>query len=177
MVMAMLGAGGVPAVDGSDPLSGELSGGIDAASHLPAHALAGRAVKLLDAALYPTFTPPAVEHWRIVWTDRDGREQSRSMVKFLRGLGVSVPLSAARRIEVSYRQDRPRALAVLHQLGPVHVDSYERALADPASYAADLAAFLGPALPLDVDRAAGAVHQRNARCARGLDFELGRSAS
>jgi hypothetical protein len=174
MLMAILAAGGVPAVDGSDARSGELDGGIEAAALLSPDQLGGHAVKLLDAVLHadvPLPAPPA--GWLVLWMDRDGREQARSQVKLLRGVGIPVPSSAARDLEASYRRDRGRALQLLADLGPVWTSSYEAALADPGRFAGDLAEFLAPALTLDVDSAAARIHRRPARCAPGLAFEHG----
>jgi hypothetical protein len=170
MAMAVLAAGGVPTVAGADERSHEMP--LDLVQALPPAALEGHAVKLLDAVLHPADTPlPTLAAWRFMWLDRDPHQQARSQVKLLRGIGVRVPTSAVDAIERSYVPDRPRALAALGALGPVHVDSYERALDDPAGFAARLAEFLHPDLPFDPAATAGVVHHRRARCAPTLEFE------
>lgn len=170
MAMAVLAAAGIPTVTGADDRSHELP--LDIAHTLSRPALEGRAVKLLDASLRPDDTPlPDPAAWRFLWLDRDPHQQARSQVKLLRGTGMRIPSSAVADIERSYGPDRPRALAAYAELGPVHVDSYERALADPAEFGARLAEFLHPDLPFDQTRAAEAVHRRRGRCAPTLEFE------
>jgi hypothetical protein len=177
MVMTMLGAGGIPPVPGADSRSHELDFAL--AAELAPAVLAARAVKLLDSILYPEHAPlPSARRWMFVWLDRDPHQQARSQVKLLHGIGLRVPAIAVKKLEESYAADRPRALAALCDLGPVHVDRYERALSDPAAFAADLAAFLGPELPLDPSAAASVIHRRDARCASTLEFEqTGRAAA
>lgn len=173
MVMAMLAAGGVPPAGEVAERSFELTGGMSAAARLVPADCAGRAVKMLDAALYPQEVAwPRAASWLVIWMDRDHREQARSQVKFLRGCGVLIRSSAARDLELSYRRDRGRALRALSRLGRVHTASYERGLADPAGFAEDLSGFLSPDLSLDAQRAAAVVHRRAARCGPDLRFEM-----
>jgi hypothetical protein len=172
MVMEMLASGGVPTAPGADPLSHEHPWRQNGIGWLAAQDLDGRAVKLLDMILYPDETPlPQPESWRLVWIDRNPRQQARSHVKFLRSTGLRVPAVSVKTFEGSYAADRPRALAALSDLGPVHVDSYERALAEPAAFAVALSAFLHPALHLDAATAARVVHARSPRCVDGMEFE------
>jgi hypothetical protein len=158
MVMHMLAAGGVPIAGGLTRPPFELPDTQDAWS-LP---LAGRAVKLLDEVLFRGI-PPAPA-WRFVWLDRDPAEQARSQVKFLEALVG--PLAGPREVAVarfaaSYQRDRPKALGRLHGAGKVLTLRYEQVLADPRAGALRLRQ-VWPAL--DVDAAAGVVHERDGRC-------------
>lgn len=183
MAMAMLKAGGVPFVDGSDSDSGELPalepGCLDDVR------LEGRAVKLLDSILWFN---PGLANWRFIWLDRDPVEQAKSTAKFMAGLADIGPIDVDV-LAASYGRDRPKALGRLRALGPVLVLDYSRVLAQPKRAARQLAMFLAgdptgtgpvPAAALtgfDVRAAAAVVHRRDERCRPDLSFELSRVTS
>lgn len=118
---------------------------------------------------------PKAHDWRMIWLDRNHRQQARSFAKFVRALGLvpegtMLDLGAIRR---SYEVDREPTLALYRVMGPVLEMSYDATLEDPHFAAAQLAAFVG--LPrFDVQAAAAVVHRRSPDCAPGMDFELGR---
>lgn len=162
MTMAMLHAGGVPPIDGVNPISYE---GDPSDQPQP-----GRAIKLLDGALYDL--PESPYGWRFIWMDRDPQQQARSAVKFLAWLGIRGV--NRRKLASSYIADRPHALAALNRAGPVLELSYEWVLANPRGAAGHIARHLWPDVKgFDVRAAALAVHHRDARCLPHLQFEQG----
>lgn len=169
MAMQMLVAGGVPVAGPADPPH-ELAD-IREAWELP---LAGRCVKLLDAALR-VGQPPAAE-WRFLWMERRPVPQARSHLKFVAamvGQQLPNPQHAASRLAESYRRDQPRALRILRKAGPVLVLRYEDVLAAPRSSAQRIRDVLWPAL--DVDAAAAVVHRRDGSCWPDLSVEIAQS--
>lgn len=171
MVMEMLDAGGLKPADGSAPGTYELPH-FTAARNIP---LAGRAVKMLDAALH--YGIPAAPAWRFVWLDRDPIEQAKSMVKFMSHFAADegeLAPDAVERLARSFDQDRPRLLGMLRQRGEVTVLQYERVLAQPRKAAKRLREVF-PAL--DVAAAAAIVHDRDGKCRGDLAVELARTAS
>lgn len=166
--MAMLSEGGVPVAGVVAPGSYELMGdGVRTAWTLD---LAGRCVKLLDSVLY--YGIPPAPAWRFVWLDRDPVQQSRSQVKFVKGVGVPLPeddATVAAQFAASYRRDRPRALARLHAAGQVVRFRYDDVLTDPRAAARRLRSDIWP--DLDVPAAAAVVHRRDGTCRPDLAFE------
>lgn len=167
MTMAMLEAGGVPPVAGSTERGYELPGGSDAWVDLPPEAFDGRAVKLLDAIVWHLM-PKASVDWRIIWCDRDPREQGKSMRKLLALQGIDAD---ARELAAGYRRDRFDALDNLSYYGPVLTLDYERTLRAPAKAADAIRQHLRPDIPMDTAPAAAAVHRRRPYCAPDLTFE------
>lgn len=167
MAMAMLDAGGLPPVKGSQPVSYEVPDHTVMRA-LSAGQLAGRAVKLLDDALYAL--PPAAHEWRFVWLDRDPVQQARSALKLMHAVVGFMPTAQAEALMAeSYRSDRPEVLGLLRRIGPVTVLRYERVLANPAKAAKRLrAVFPG----IDVAAAATVVHDRDGTCRPDLAFEM-----
>lgn len=166
MVMAMLDAGGVSPVEGSSAIGHEL-GSLDS---IPTDDLADRAVKLLDGISY--YKLPAAS-WRFIWLDRDHHQQARSLVKFLRTLGVIGPREVIDldQLKTSFASDRPRVVAAYESLGPVMVLRYESVLANPEGAAHNIAGFIDID-GFDITAAAGAVHQRTGECRSGMAFEM-----
>lgn len=168
MTMRMLDAGGINPVEGSAPVSYEL-GNLDLVRRMPASALAGRAVKLLDYAAWygelPTYVP-----WRFIWLDRKPMEQARSNVKFISMIeGITLPPTAPGKLAASFRDDRPKLLRWYSSRGDLLVSSFEAILADPVGEAARFAEFIPG---LDSSAAAAIPTARSAACAPGLDAEL-----
>lgn len=169
MVMAMLKAGGVPPVIGSDSRSYELSdlGGLWAMAD---EFIRGRSVKLLDSAAY--LEVPLADEWRFVWIDRDPGQQAKSLVKFARRLlGVDIPDAegAVKRFAASYASDRASTLNLYRAAGKVLVLKYEAVLADPLKAARALRRLVPH---LDVMAGAAVVHRRSPDCRPDLSFEL-----
>lgn len=167
MLMAMLDAGGCPPAGDVSHRSYELT-----ADQPPTSiTLIGHAVKLLELPSEPV---PAAPAWRFVWLDRDLEQQAASQVKFLRAVAPELLLrtddmAARRQLMYSYTRDRPKALGALRRLGPVLALDYERVLRGPRKTARLLRRDIWPAL--DVDAAAGVVHERDGTCRPDLSFE------
>lgn len=170
MVMRMLDAGGLPPVDGSSDRGYEHGG----FSSLTAEELDGRAVKLLDSVLHDLI-PPADVSWRFIWLDRHPYQQAKSLRKFMADVaGVRVSASAVKDLRDSFVRDRPIALERLRGMGEVLELRYESVLARPFMAADTIARFLDPAFDLCPAPMGIVVHERDWRCAPGLDFERGR---
>lgn len=171
MAMRMLHAGGIEPIDGSARVSYELPG-LDRLGDFTVEQLTGRAVKILDGVLVPGFELPCHPAWRFVWMDRDYREQARSHIKFFGTiLKLDIPSSATSKLARSMERDRPRALSILRGLGQVLTLRYENVLADPMQAAERIAEFVAP-LDFCPAPAATVVHDRSAKCAPDLSFEL-----
>lgn len=166
MAMAMLDAGTIPPVLGSNSGSYELPD-LERARLLPPSALAGRSIKLLDSINY--YRLPKAQEWRFVWLDRDHVEQAKSMAKFAR-LFTSLAPGAEEALAQSFADDRPKTLGAYERHGPVLVLRYEDVLADPTATAVSLAEFLPG---LDISAAAAAVHKRGPECRSDLNVEIG----
>ena len=129
----------------------------------------GKAVKVLDPHR-PECRLPATGSYRIVWLDRDPKQQGKSQVKLLRTLmGIHVERKMWRAFAASCRADRPKALTVLLQLGPVLKLSFENILADPASAAALLSNHFGAG---DPTKMITAVRLRPHRCLPDFAMEI-----
>ena len=163
MMMHMLAAGGVDVV-GAPPAYE-----VEEASRIPLSAawlksIDGRAVKVLDP--HRSWRPmiPA----RVIWLDRDEKEQARSQIKFLRVMGVPVAGGSLGKVRAALRADRKRCMAILtghHRM----MFRFEDILADPRREAARLTTFF-PAI--DVEKAAAVVRARDPRCAPDLQIEV-----
>lgn len=130
LLMQMLAAGDIP-VTGEWPGFEDDRVGPDfdpawiAAQH-------GRAVKLLDPQLFRHRFLPG--DYRVIWLDRDRRQQARSQAKFIRAVqGLPIDRRGIRRLAASYRRDRPVAMAALRKLGPVLTLRFEDLLTKPFS--------------------------------------------
>ena len=160
LVMQMLHAGGVPCLGQYPAFEGR------------AAVAPGQAVKILDPhreapAPYPI--PPLA---RVIWLDRDAREQAASHAKFVAlTMGLHYDREHRRRLVAMLRADRPHALRAIGKR-PLLLLSFEGLLASPGTQAARLAAFVGSPL-FDVAAAVRQVQRRSPRCAEGLAMELG----
>ena len=168
MTMRMLDRGGVPPVPGADDTSYELHN-LQAVNELPSPDLVGHAVKLLDSALWIPLRDDI--EWRFIWLERDRREQARSQIKFLKGIGGLVWPDAERRLMATYKYDEPQAVDELRSRGKLHRMTYKGTLANPRLAADRLAKFVEE--PFDAAAAAAVVESRTERCAPDLSFEIG----
>jgi len=118
LMMQMLDAGGL------DPVADNTASYEDQRTlRLPSHPgwlddAGGRPVKVLDPHIHrlPANESrwPRREHgYRVIWLDRDPKEQSRSMAKLLLLEGRILTRTQRRRIERGLRRDRPKALRAL----------------------------------------------------------------
>lgn len=166
LVMQMLGAGGIPT-------TGEYPGFEDSRTSIPRDPQwiaeqHGRAVKLID----PQFPDGRLiaGHYRIIWLDRDHRQQSRSQAKFARLLmGLPIDRKGVRALARSYATDLPIALKVLKDRGSVLRIRFEDILLNPEDAARRIHAHIGCGCVSDM---AAQVRSRSPKCAPGLDMEL-----
>ncbi len=129
----------------------------------------GKAVKVLDPHR-PECRLPAMGAYRIVWLDRDHKQQAKSQVKILRlMMGVPVGRSAWRAFAGSFKADRPAALAELKRLGPVMTLHFEEILGNPGSAAALIRNHLEAGY---AEKMAKAVRPRTSNCLPDLAMEL-----
>lgn len=169
MTMAMLEAGGVPAVAGATPVARESD-----LRTLTAGACLGHATKLLDLPwafgdVDDLFDGPV--DWRFVWLDRNPIQQAKSAVKLMRGVWKqNTPASAAKRFQDGFVRDREACRAWYARRGDVLDLRYEDVLRDPTGAAKQLADHVGA--PFDVVAAAGVVHDRTPKCRPDLAFEF-----
>lgn len=166
LVMGMLHAGGLP-VHAENHIAYEhvdVLGLPDETAWLDR--CAGKAVKALEPLHHRL---PAGRRYRFVLMKRDPVEQAKSQVKFMRLVGgVRVGDDAVQLLAESLRQDYPRMLGHLTDLGPVVTLRFEEVLADPPRAARLLASFLNFAEPLDVAAMAARVRPRGPECLPGL---------
>lgn len=162
LVMQMLAAGGFPCV-GEFPAFEEYR----PAPGWPGYAqLAGRAVKLLDSMLPFGPTPKDIPQSFILMV-RDHREQAKSFAKFYQAAaGEKLTRGQIRDIADSFKQDEPRLMGTLRELGPVLLVNFERLLRQPLQAAARLEFHLGRTL--DLKAMAAAVVPRGSKCLDGL---------
>lgn len=107
---------------------------------------------------------------RVIWLDRDHRQQAKSHAKFLAMLtGIQYDRAGRRKLADSLHRDTLAALRVIGDR-PLLRLRFEEVLRDPVVAACQLAEFVG--VPFDAAEAACAVHARSPACASGLDMEL-----
>ncbi|NDY89741.1 hypothetical protein [Ideonella livida] len=161
--MQMLFAGGIPCV-GSFPDFEEDRAALPMSPEFLG-ACAGRAVKVLDP--HRVGLP---DDCRVIWLDRDVREQAKSTAKFLCLMtGTVIDREGRRKLERSLPEERRKAMRVIGGR-PVLVLSFERLLASPTESARAIGAFIGSPV-FDAERAASVVLPRAARCRQGMDME------
>ena len=167
LVMQMLSAGGVSAI-GEYPAFEDDRTGIDRDPEWISQQH-GKALKLLDPHYPEGRLVPG--RYRIIWLDRDHREQARSQAKFARMLmGLPMGRKEVRALARSYATDLPVALKILTGRGPVLRLRFENILAGPADAARRIHEHVGVGRVADM---AGEVRGRSPECAPGLDMELG----
>ena len=126
----------------------------------------GKAVKVLDP--HRVGLPGDV---RVIWLDRDHRQQARSQAKFLAAMaGIAVDREGRRRMAASLVRDTHAAMGVIGSR-PVMRMRFEQVLADPLMAAVWLGEFTR-APGFDVGAAARAVRPRGPACAPDLAMEM-----
>jgi len=142
LVMQMLAAGGYPTV-GEYPAYEVEAPEVLTEAFLAAHD--GMAIKVLDLHVYPLPVGPA---YRVIWLDRDYRQQARSMAKFLGAtVGACFDRADLGKLKRSYAADRPKVFAALFRMGArVLPLRFELLVGAPNTAALRLAQFLGGGL-------------------------------
>ena len=168
LVMNMLHAGGI-SVMGQAPAFEPKQLGILDFSVPWIEARSGHAMKYID----PTCERlPRRQFGRVLWLDRNAGQQAKSQAKMLRMFnGIHTGRQGRRKLAKSLRDDRPNALKIVSDFGPVTVLSFEGILANPTGAANILAEFATEIGKLNVDAAADQVIPRSAICAAGMEIE------
>jgi len=126
----------------------------------------GKAVKVLDP--HRVGLPGDV---RVIWLDRDHRQQARSHAKFLETMtGMRYDRAGRRALAASLVRDTHAAMGVIGSR-PVMRMRFEQVLADPRMAAVWLGEFTR-APGFDVGAAARAVRPRGPECAPDLAMEM-----
>lgn len=176
LTMNMLAAGGIPGAGRSAAYEpDEIKGDIDPAW---LDAQAGRCVKVLDPQInrLPMRSADSPAR-RVLWLDRDPRQQARSQAKVAVILGgYQAPnREAMQRWTASLQRDRRRARLALSYVGaPIDREfRFEQLLADPETVARKLADWLRPDFgDLDEEAMARVAIPRSPRCAPDLSLEV-----
>lgn len=168
MVMQMLAAGGMATVGRGPAYEDDRAGErpIDAAWMV---SLAGSAVKVLD----PHVTrPPIGPSYRVIWMERNEREQAKSQAKFLRMMaGVELGRHEVRAFAASYRRNMPEVDALFRAISAKVLRlRFEQVLANPERAALQIVGHLGTAL--DIRAMTAAVINRMPQCRPDLSIEL-----
>lgn len=169
LVMKMLQAGGYP-VYGEAPAFEPDDVGFDRTMRTLLPRLIGKAAKILDPQL--SDWPPTFDA-RIIWLDRDPKQQAKSQVKFVRTLnpGISIPGGAWRAMAASLKPDTAKALAIFERAGcPVLRLRFEEIITRPAHTALRLSDFV--ASDFDATAAHSVVIKRPTNCAPDLAIEM-----
>jgi len=104
---------------------------------------------------------------RAVWLDRNAKQQSRSVSKFLKAAGKPITPKSERGYREAFGLDRPTSLAFVRRVtsGHVLVMCFEDLIAHPIEQARALAAFVGQG---DPKKMAEVVMERGPECLPGL---------
>jgi hypothetical protein len=124
----------------------------------------GLSVKILEPL---TKDIPPGPH-RIVWLDRNVREQARSEVKFLTAMGLKLTADMVGRIAVLHESERFKALDRLAMYGKILILSFED-LISKRTAVESLATFLEIS---DVDKMVEQIVPRSAECLPDLNIEM-----
>lgn len=169
MLMKMLHGGGLPVYAGnhSSYEHDDLCGVVDMRRMLPI--LNGFAAKLIDPhrSTWPTSTDA-----KVLWMNRDPKQQALSIVKFLQAVnGFTIPKKAALSIEGSLIEDRPSCMNLFRRIGACVLPlSFESVLSEPLESAMRIAGFLGA--DLRIHKMADVVLPRSPKCASDMSHEL-----
>lgn len=126
----------------------------------------GKAIKVLDPHRCQL---PRAFRYQLIWLSRTPHEQARSMVKFMRAIGLAVPVGRTDldRLAASIARDAEKFRQLQPQLSVTRLDlHFEDVLAEPRQAATQIATFLGR--PLDVVAMAAAVVRRSPVCFTGM---------
>ena len=164
MLMQMLHRGGFPCV-GPWP-SFEVPQARTPLAPDFAEACRGKALKVLDPQRVGL--PRDV---RVIWLDRDHRQQAKSHAKFLAIMaGFAYDRAGRRQLAASLVRDTHAAMTAIGSR-PLLRLRFEAVLADPMNTAILLGEFVR-CDAFDAVAAARAVHSRSAACLPGLDMEM-----
>jgi hypothetical protein len=173
LVMQMLEAGGVPMTGEYPAFEAREAGANVVGGTISKEWLAtipGHAIKVLD----PQNGKIPSWDFRIIWCQRDTRQQALSQTKFLKTvMGMRVNPNVVRDYESSYWRDFPAAIRALEATGPhpiLKID-FESIIDDPMQAAHMIAIHVGG--PLDISAMARVPLPRSTICAVGMDIEVG----
>lgn len=164
LMMQMLHAGGMHCVGEAPAFEDDRVR--DRVAPADIEAWRGQAVKVLDP--HRTGLPGDV---RVIWLDRDPKQQADSQAKFLRILGgITIDRSKRRAAAAGLAVERSAAMRVIGGR-PVLTIRFETLLADPQFTAEKVASFLTP-IPLDVGQMVAQVLPRDPACRPDLGIEM-----
>ena len=167
LAMTMLHAGGVDCAGQAPDYEPDQTGieAFDANWIADQH---GRVVKVLTMGVRGVDLVPA--EYRIVWLNRDLKQQARSNIKMAKGLGLPVRPPSVPLLMTALREERKVALKKLKAAGPVTRMTFEDLLAHPVDSVQKFERAFG--LMIDYPTAAADVVQiRTAKCAPDLAIE------
>lgn len=130
--------------------------------------LDGWAIKVLDPHRFPPAPGP---NYRVIWIDRDFREQAKSTLKFLRSLGQRTDREAIPGMAKLLREDREKALDVIcHLTCDILMLRYEEIKRRPRDAAVRIAGFAGGPMgvAMDVDAMVSCLQNQRTSCLHGL---------
>lgn len=132
------------------------------------HHFAGKAAKVLDPHHH---TWPRELDARVIWLDRDTREQAKSQVKFLRMIGgFTIPGQSWRAMAKSLPGERAKSMDIFERLHvPVLELRFEDVLANPVASAMRVNDFVGG---LSISAMAECVIPRSPKCAPDVAIEV-----
>lgn len=167
LMMQMLHAGGMPVscAPGNEKISGEHNSNTEALKLIALDMVNGKAIKALDPLNFPL--PPGKDYV-FIWCRRNFQEQAKSIVKFLRELGIKASKSDANALHKSLHPDTIKSLRYLENLGPVHVFEYEEVIAAPTVTACRIAKIFDEYCVLDVAAMRSVVIDRSPKCFNGF---------
>lgn len=169
MMMRMLVAGGIPGIyDNTSSYEAECARVVAAGGQaLFLNSSGGKCVKVLDPQ---NGTIPEVPiAW--IWMHRRARDQARSQAKFLRFIGINLPIDPTR-LMLSIAQDNEKVPVALSRRprSRVLVVCFERLVEAPDAVVSEVAAFVGR--PMDTAAMRACVLKRSAACAPDMSIEL-----
>lgn len=167
LTMQMLAAGGMPCV-GEPPAFEDAR--LEPGRHVDEawfRGLIGNAIKVLDP--HHVQLPKAATA-RVIWLNRDYREQAASQAKFLQAVaGIGGVEDVAIAFRRSMPAERKQALCALAGW-PILEQAFEALILEPEAAAHAINAFVGG--HLDEAAMAHVVRRRPTECAPGLEMEL-----
>ena len=134
-----------------------------------AHRFVGKAAKILDPHRHVW---PKTMDARVIWLDRNAKEQAKSQVKFLRLIGgLSIPGQSWRAIAKALPRDREACMALFCRIKtPVLAMDFEDLLNLPEESATIVNDFIGGFL--SVPQMVACAERRSPKCAADVSMEL-----
>jgi hypothetical protein len=124
----------------------------------------GRALKIINPAVY---RPPSGHDYRIIWMDRDKKQQIRSQVKFIREISGDITPEFKDHLKANYKKNLKACLKTIHALSTrVLRVSFESAIRNRFATMKTVANFLDNRV--DPFRMQSAIVKRHTDCYDGF---------